>query len=62
MVHSQVVGGGQNLQIWKVAEKMVNKWSPTTGSPGAFRMNRGTKQFSHTNISMIQNVTMGLGY
>jgi hypothetical protein len=43
MMHTQIVSGGDNIQIWKVATKTMNKqlWKTNKGWFSSFRVGSG---------------------
>jgi hypothetical protein len=64
MVHPQVVGGGDSLQIWRIAVNILNKEvadSRQGVGPPAWQLGIGLTALHHKKINLLQNVTEGLG-
>jgi hypothetical protein len=63
MARPQVAGGGDGLQIWRVAANILNisRGQPTMGGPPAWGLGVGLITPHRKKISLLRNVTTDLG-
>jgi hypothetical protein len=63
MTRPEVADGGDALQIWRVAVKILNKQSRTTDKEwsSSFAVGRGPNNSSPYKISLLPNVAKGFG-
>jgi hypothetical protein len=63
MTRAQIADGGDGLQIWRVAANILNKQSRTAdrGFSSSLGVGRGLKTVHRKKISLLRNVTKGIG-
>jgi len=66
MTCPQVVDGGEGLQIWRVARKILNResWRANKRKSSSFAVGQDANSSSSQNFNMLQNIlkssTLGL--
>jgi hypothetical protein len=63
MARPQVADGGDGLQIWRVAAKILKKMSPTAdnGWSSSLGVSRGLTTLHRKKMILLRNITKGLG-